>query len=670
MPVFEMQTPDGKTFQVDAPDQKTAAASLSAHTGHSDVSMGEGIARSFSEGVPIFGALADKLDAATNAALAPYVDPLLPDNYQKLPGKTFSERYDQALKIQNEKDKDFRTKHPVASTAAEIAGGVASTGAAAMTKTGATLLGLTGDTLPQLVTRGAASGAGINATDAALRGEDPLTAAGIGGVIGAVAPVAGRVANAVTEPVRGVLRGIHDPSGEAERRVATALDRDIKSGGQGLSPQEFVAARNSGQPVNLMDVGGETTRDLARSAANTSPEGRAALNRAIDDRYTTQADRLTDWLRSTFHYPDATAQQNALENVGRTVNRGAYKKAYQEGSKGLWSPELERLAGSDAVASAMQKAIKSSKDEAIVSGYGAMNPNITFTPDGRIQFTRGPKGVPTYPDLQFWDLTRRELSDAAMRAGPGTAEARRLQSFAKSLNTELDRMVPNYAKARAGAAQFFGARDALDAGGQAVTSKMSNGQIRAGLAKMSPQEKQLFQDGFVDRYVHMIRELPDRRTVLNRIAQSPAARERLTLAVGPHRAKELEAMLRVEGIMDLARSSVQGNSTTARQLTELGLAGGVDLYQGKGHLTADPTALMDAALVYGAARGSRAIDGRVAQMVAKLLASNDLGKLQKGIRLLAGNQKLFGAIRNADAGLASIAARGSAPAVSQQLGAQ
>ena len=277
------------------------------------------------------------------------------------------------------------------------------------------------------------------------------------------------------------------------------------------------------------------------------------------------------------------------------------------------------------------------------------------------------KGVPTYPDLQFWDLTRRELSDAAMRAGPGTAEARRLTSFAKALNTELDSLVPSYADARAGAARFLVRRMRLEAGQQAVTSKMKNADIRAGLQKMSPLEKQLFQDGFVDRYVNMMRELPDRRSVLNQIATSPAARERLGLAIGPQRARELEGMLRVEGIMDLARSAVQGNSTTARQLVELGLAGGVNFYEGGGHFTADPQAIMNAALIYGAARGHRVIDERVSQHVARLLTSADPAQLTKGLKLLSRNKTLLDSVRQADAAIASVAARGAAPPVSREL---
>jgi hypothetical protein len=45
-----------------------------------------------------------RLDAATNAALAPIVDRFLPDTFEKLPEATFGERYKHALDIQNGKD--------------------------------------------------------------------------------------------------------------------------------------------------------------------------------------------------------------------------------------------------------------------------------------------------------------------------------------------------------------------------------------------------------------------------------------------------------------------------------------------------------------------------------------------------------------------------------------
>jgi hypothetical protein len=146
--------------------------------------MAEGMGRGFARGVPILGGALNKADAAFNAALAPVVDPLLPDSFQKLPEETFGGRYQHALDIQEGKDKSFAAEHPIADAVSEIAGGIASTGAAAQTELGAKALGLTGNTLGQLATRGAVSGAGIGAADAAVRGDNPLTAGVVGGVVG------------------------------------------------------------------------------------------------------------------------------------------------------------------------------------------------------------------------------------------------------------------------------------------------------------------------------------------------------------------------------------------------------------------------------------------------------------------------------------------------------
>lgn len=617
------------------------------------------IARATATGVPVIGGVLNKLNAATNATLAPVVDPFLPDSYEKLPGKTWGERYDQALGIQERKDKEFETDHPVASTVAGLAGGIGSTAGLGMTALGARALGLTGTTLPGQVGRGLASNTMIGAADASVRDNDPFVGGVVGGAVGVAAPVVGRGIGAAISPIANAVRGIRDPATEASRRVATALDRDIRLGGNGLDPAEFAAARASGTPVNLMDVGGETTRALARSAANTSPEGRAVLNEAIDTRFEGQSNRLSDWLRRTFNYPNAVDQQRAIEETGRIMNRASYTQAYREGAGGLWSPELERLAGSNIVADAMRKAVKESGDEAIISGYGAMNPRVSFTPDGRIQFARGPNGVPVYPDLQFWDLTRRKISDAAREATPGTDTARRLNHFARALNEALDNLVPSYQQARAGAATIFGAENALEAGQNFVTSRLGNQEARDALARMTQRERELFQDGFVDRFIQSVRESPDRRSVLNQIANSPAARERLNIALGGARARELEAFLHVERVMDMARPAVQGNSTTARQLAELGLAGGA--YGVSSGDIMSPDRLMNAALVYGAARGQRAIDSRVAQRVAQLLVSDDINQIQAGFRLIARHPRLMGALRLADDNIAALAARGATP---------
>jgi hypothetical protein len=569
-------------------------------------------------------------------------------------------RYDEAVKRERELNKTAEEQHPVASTVGNIGGAVVlPVGAGAGAANLGTRMAIGAGTGAAL---GGAAGAGEGQgfVDSASRA---AVGAGVGGALGGAAPavIEGvvRGARAVAQPVANAVRGIRNVDDEAARRVVTALERDRAIDPQAtgrLTPNEFAASVHSGGPATIMDIGGETTRALTRSAANTSPEGRAVLNRAINDRYEGQGNRVTNWLRQTFHYPDAAAQQEAMGQVQRTVNGANYRRAMEQGDRPIMSPELDRLMGSPAVVEAMRRASMSGKDRAITQGMGAMRQGVTVE-NGVVQFTRGRNGAPTYPNLAFWDAAKRELDDAASAAARAgrNGEAGVLGDLARSLRTELDQHVPSYQAARAGAARFFDAENALEAGQNFVGKNMSANEARRALAQMTPQERQLFQDGFVSRFVDTLNQVGDRRNILNQMASSPAAREKLNVALGPHRAAELEAGLRVEGIMDLARNAVQGNSTTARQLAELGLAGGAYGMTGGGiNPFSDPGAVVNAAIVYGAARGRNAINERLSRRVAEMLVSQDPRIILQGVRTIARNQTLFNALRSADRGLARI----------------
>lgn len=570
------------------------------------------------------------------------------------------ESYDTAVAREREINKAAEEQHPVASIAGNIGGAVllpigAAAGAA---------------TLPARMGRGAAVGAGLGGAAGAGEGQGVVDSASraavgaaAGGALGGVAPAAIegviRGARAVATPVANSVRGVRDVESEASRRVVMALERDRVNDPQAasrLTPNEFAASVQSGGPAALIDIGGETTRGLARSAANTSPAGRATLNRAINDRYEGQTGRVVGWLRNTFHFSDAAVQSQAIEQTGRTVNRANYARAYRDGDRDIMSPELDRLMGAPAFVDAMRRASTSGKDRAITQGLGAMRQGVTVE-NGVVTFTRGRNGAPTYPNLAFWDATKKELDDAASAAARAgrNGEAGVLGDLARTLRGELDSAVPAYQRARAGAAHFFDAENALEAGQNFVGKNMTSADARRALAQMTPTERQLFQDGFVSRFIDTINQTGDRRNILNQIAASPAAREKLNVALGRQRAEELEAGLRVEGIMDLARNAVQGNSTTARQLAELGLAGGAYGFSGGGiNPLTDPGAVMNAAIVYGAARGKNAINERLSRRVAEMLVSSDPRTITRGVQTIARNHNLFNSLRSADRGLARV----------------
>lgn len=581
-----------------------------------------------------------------------------------------SQAYEQARDASRQELATARQQYPGTTTAAEVAGSLATPIPGAVAARGASGLA-----------RAARTG-GVGAVTGAIAGagegeglEDRATRAAIGGAVGLVG-------GAAASPVVDLAaRGIGTAAREAgryllpnvEARAASAIQGAIRAS-ERTDPRavgRLTPAEVAGNPAaTVADMGGEQGRALARWASNASPEARDVLSQMTNDRYEGQAGRVVAWLNRMFHYPNAGAQQEALEAARRQANNVNYQRAMQEGSGGLWSPELERLAGSDTVSVAMQRASAAAKDEAIVGGGGAFNPRVTFTPDGRMQIARGPTGAPTYPDLQYWDLVRREVSDsaqAAQRAGRAT-EARRLNSFAAALNAELDRLVPSYQQARNTAASFFGARDALEAGQNFVRQNFRNEEVRAQFARMSPTERQLFQDGFVSRFIESLGATGDRRNVLNQIAASPQAREKLNIVLGPQRANELEAMLRVEGVMQMTRVAQQGNSTTARQLIELGVitpgAGGISAYYSQ-----DPSSIAQSALVGAFALRGRNTDRRVAEQVARMLTSRDPAVFTRGLQVAARNQRLMDSIRSLDQRLARIGgAEGSGVPALQSMG--
>lgn len=562
--------------------------------------------------------------------------------------------YNTAVTRERKANEAASDAHPVAYGGSQVAGSVASMLAAAP-EAAPTMLGR--------AAQAAGVGAGYGALSGAGTGEEAegkLIGAGTGVVTGAltgglVSPLAEGVSaglGAVTARGVNAVRSAFDPDGEAARRIIVAAQRDLGAQGRPLAPDELQAAHDANIPLVLMDAGGETTRALARSAANTSPEARSALSTFVNDRFETQAPRAAAFVNQLVGGAgDVGATTEALQTAARAANRPAYRAAYQDGSGGLWSPELERLTSSPAVVQAMKGAAENGQTRAVADGFGGFNPGVNVTPDGRVIFNQGPKGVPTYPDLQFWDYTYRNLRDAgqaAIRAGR-TSEGGAIANVAGQLRDELDDMVPSFAAARQGAAGFFGAQDALEAGQTFATSRMANADAQRAVNAMNPAERQLFMRGYASQLINRINESGDSRNVANVFGNSPADRQRAVIALGPDRANQLEAYVRAERILDMGRGAVQGNSTTARQLAELGLAGGAyGVASGFDPMHPTPSALLAGALAYGAVRGNAAINQRLAQRVGEMLVSNDPNVLARGFQLLGRNTGFLDALRKFD----------------------
>lgn len=195
---------NGQKFEIEAPDEKALSVAVSQLQAQDGIpgtddkparSGGvEGAVRAAGRGVLGVGSYLDELNAATNATLAPVIVPLLPDQgYEKLPGKTWGQRYDQALDIQRRKDAEYDKDSPVLSAGLKIAGGVGSglgllkaapaVGSYVMGNTGATLPTRVAATVGSGIGTGAVQGFGAGEDGVAERGKQALIEAGTGDLL-------------------------------------------------------------------------------------------------------------------------------------------------------------------------------------------------------------------------------------------------------------------------------------------------------------------------------------------------------------------------------------------------------------------------------------------------------------------------------------------------------
>lgn len=251
------------------------------------------VVRAAATGVPIVGGLVNKLDAATNATLAPLVEPLMAPSPQDisrpgpstesignvpLPGKTpgWKERYAKSLAIQEGMDKSFAEQHPYIDTAAKVAGGVG--GSLPMMMAAPAAFGLTGP-LPQMVMRGAASNAALGAADAAVRGEDMAAPAAIGGAVGAAAPL---VARGVGKAVQAV-RDMRNPPAAVPQNVEKVAGVDVPlTTGQALADP----AAQAEEEIIRRGARGGSAEAIARQADEAAKKALAdateSISRSLD----------------------------------------------------------------------------------------------------------------------------------------------------------------------------------------------------------------------------------------------------------------------------------------------------------------------------------------------------------------------------------------------------
>lgn len=519
--------------------------------------------------------------------------------------------------------------NPNTATVAEIGGNITS---------GVAVPGGVVGGLGRRMATGLAAGAGTAGVNGFLSGDgigDRLTrmgnSAAFGAGFGAGTPVAmaaaRKVIGAPLAAAANTVRGLVRPGNEAERRVATALARDAQNGAAGVP----AASVDGISPGVVADMGGETTRALARSAANTSTEAREALVAATEDRAKAQGERFATYFddQSAMKGQDAGQVLYDMQTRAAAANRPAYQKAYKAGEAGIWDDEIARLMESPTFRQAVKDVETVGKDRAVAEGYKPVVNPFVFADDGSVSLKRG-----ATPNLQFWDEVKKNLDgtvNKAFKSGDnGTGISGR--AIRDKLRNHLDGIVPEYQAARAGAHEAFGAEDAFEAGQKLFKSNMPLSEVQRNLAKMKPAERALMKEGLIAQTKTEIAAIKDNRDLGKIFLASPRARDVFKTVLGPKGTDDLIAQIRVEQAYQKLNAAVSGNSKTAQYMQEIGMAGsgaGLGWYSGGG-----TGAFAGAIAGAGLRRGNAYVDQRVAKKVGELLSSNNPADVQRLVGLV------------------------------------
>jgi hypothetical protein len=204
---------------------------------------------------------------------------------------------------------------------------------------------------------------------------------------------------------------------------------------------------------------------------------------------------------------------------------------------------------------------------------------------------------------------------------------------------------------------FDGATSAGEAGRNFVMGEISREDAARTLARMTPQDRESFARNFGEELARMVmdRRQDNLSVVKKAFIDSHRAREKINLALGPDRARELEAALRAETVADRVKG-ILGNSATERNrnLKNIlmsgahggGAAGALVGLETLRETDYDPKSIIATALVWGALRhGAHHIDAKVARRIGEMLMSNDPTILQRGVKTVARSPQLFNALR-------------------------
>lgn len=463
-------------------------------------------------------------------------------------------------------------------------------GGSALAGTGLAALsvGPMGATIPGAIAGGAIGSVLEPETDTEHFGAHKAAQAGIGAAAGGVLGVVGKGAGMAYQALR-------NPESHAIAQFARAAEQD----GTTLErlQQRLTEARTIRPDATLADVAGHNVRGLVERIGQTPGKGFAKLFPRMVKRQQEQLERIRTDLTGLGQVGRTAVQ--AIEQTGEQRAAAAtplYRQAYEDGDRVVWNTALERLTASREVETAMHTAVSRWQTNAIAEGYGAMNPGAIVRGEGRtgvLDFEGG--RVPVFPNLQFWDYTKKALDGMVGEALQKNQRqyARDLTRIAQMLREQLDFEVPSYQAARAawaGPTQYL---NAIEFGRGIMTDSAED--MAAVFNRLAPADQDAFRVGAISTLRHAMGNTTAELADFTIKLRSPNMQEKImTMMPSPEAAQRWVASLAAEKQSSRLTGLALKGSQTARRMAQLedakdGAVG--DLIAMAFHAAKDPTSL-------------------------------------------------------------------------------
>jgi len=523
MPIFQINTPDGQTYEIETPEgvseqqaleafkanqasSKLADAGLDVSRLPADLaekvlsrankkeesSILGALRRGFEQGFTLGGS--DEIKAGVGALVAKTPGLAQIAGGEPVADKSFGDLYKEGLQSQTQQlETDLEENKPAAIAGMVAGGGLGLGGASGIAglakvapKTAKTLT--TGKNfvdarVKDLIT-GVATGVPAGALSA-KPGEDVVEEAVQGGIIGgALSPLVGAAASGVrnaTDIVEGTKGLI--------KRAREGVDPDVLLANKITNPQQALSDIKSGQVSTIADVAGDSVRGLTRLVGKTEG-GRDIVVEALEGRSEDAVKRVVDDLSKVSKVDNYFGNLDDLTAAREQMSKPLYTEAFSKYTN-IKSKKIDDILNTDAGKQALAKAGVKMRNQ--MTDLGQVDEDLTEQAllSGSIKDGKIASGL----KLQTLDYVKRSLDDmigSAKNSGAND-DVRVLANLKRELTGELDKVAPEYAKARQVFSDISSIKSAQEQG--INFSKMRPAEISKYLEGASVAEKEAFRIG-------------------------------------------------------------------------------------------------------------------------------------------------------------------------------